>query len=72
MGERHRLLGDYRGGGDMRVGSLVMWVTKNADDCDLGVVSDIADKYITVHWCDGTTIEHIKDVVSNSLEVLCE
>ena len=23
MGEGHRLLGDYRGGGDMRVGSLV-------------------------------------------------
>ena len=58
----------------MQVGSLVMWAIKDAD-CygDLGVVSDIADDYITIHWCDGLSIKHYSDIESlRALEVLCE
>ena len=69
MGEGHRLLGDYRGGGDMRVGSLV----KNKE---YGYIGIITEEYpITSHgrylvrWADFDVYDYWS---ACELEVLCE
>ena len=67
MGERYRLLGDYRGGSDMRVGSLV----KNKEYDYVGVVTYIdlmQDSYL-VRWVDIDVYDYYS---ACELEVLCE
>ena len=49
MGEGHRLLGDYRGGGDMRVGSLV----KHIEYEYIGVVIQQGVSRWLVHYDNG-------------------
>ena len=68
MGERHRLLGDYRGGGDMRVGSLV----KRIEFDSIGVVTQqgvsTCDKWL-IHFIN---LEGYRWCTECELEVLCE
>ena len=67
MGERHRLLGGYRGGSDMRVGSLV----KNKVYGYVGVVTYVYflhDSYL-IRWADFDVYDYYS---ACELEVLCE
>ena len=69
MGERHRLLGGYRGGGDMRIGSLVRHIEYEF----FGIaIQEHGDGY-GVNWL----VVQIDDSICNwysecELEVLCE
>ena len=68
MGERHRLLGDYRGGGDMRVGDLV----KHYEGWFAIVIDEHGDGY-----GQNFHVIRIDNTISNwysecELEVLCE
>ena len=66
MGE-HRLLGDYRAGSDMRVGSLV----KNIEYDYVGVVTyvDLMQDSYLVRWADFDVYDYYS---ACELEVLCE
>ena len=66
MGERHRLLGNHRTGGDMRVGSLV----KNKEHGYIGVITDDYGhgRYL-VRWADFDVYDWWS---ACELEVLCE
>ena len=75
MGERHRLLGDYRGGSDMRVGSLV----KGRHSKCIGIVVDIHKRDLScyrshtylVHFCTGNN--NIPQWWQDyEMEVICE
>ena len=69
MGEGYRLLGGYRGGGDMRVGTLV----KHIEYEYIGVVISQG-----VAYCDRWLVHYDNGVVRDrwcsecELEVLCE
>jgi hypothetical protein len=63
MGERYRLLGDNRGGSDMRVGSLVTFAY-----CEhLGVVTRFKGGLWVVHFITGET----ETCWEEELEVIC-
>ena len=68
MGERHRLLGDYRGSSNMRVGSLV----KRIEFDSIGVVTQqgvsTCDKWL-IHFIN---LEGYRWCTECELEVLCE
>ena len=78
MGEGHRLLGDYRGGSDMRVGSLVQYSHEWCDDTHIGVVTgywfhDVSEEEHTlVHWIVGKYMGDTDAILVSDLEVLCE
>ena len=73
MGERHRLLGGYRGGSDMRVGSLV----KGKHVGWIGVVVDIHKRDLScyrshtylVQFCTVNRQQWWQDF---EMEVICE
>ncbi len=67
MGEGHRLLGSFRGGGNMRVGTLVKWVANG----DLGIVTEVLPRSnCKVYWAiDNEYVIH--DSRSYVLEVVC-
>ena len=68
MGERHRLLGGYRGGSDMRLGTLV----KHIEWEYIGVVietSVILKDTCLVRWI-GDSVNDFAD--ADCLVVLCE
>ncbi len=68
MGEGHRLLGDYRGGSDMRVGSLV----KNIEYGYIGVITDVNSCFCStylIRWADCDVYDYWS---ACELEVLCE
>ena len=65
MGERHRLLGDYRGGCDMRVGSLVRhieWeyigvvIQQGVSTCDKWLIHYYKGK-APYRWCTECELE---------------
>jgi hypothetical protein len=70
MGEGHRVLGDYRGGSDMRLGSLV----KHIEFEYTGVVtkqdksSFNGDRWL-VQWCDHVRLWWCS---ACELEVICK
>ena len=71
MGEGHRLLGGYRGGGDMRVGSLVQWKWEREMDFTYGVgiiVKNCGNK-VYVQWAN---LSFLQLIYKDYLEVLCE
>lgn len=78
MGERHRLLGDYRGGGAMRVGSLVKFGHDWCDDTHIGVVvgywthDDFEEEHTLVHWIIGKHVGDTDAIIESDLEVICE
>ena len=62
MGKGHRLLGDYRGSSDMRVGTLVKIVYRS-DWVKIGVITSIGspNPIAKVLWADGkTSVVHTK------------
>ena len=71
MGERHRLLGNHRTGGDMRIGSLVkMRISRPFGYVNsLGIVKSIAspNPIVKVVWAIGYTGAYHMDF----LEVIC-
>ena len=69
MGERHRLLGDYRGGSDMRVGSLVK--AKHWSDQYIAIIVSIRQStgICKVMLVDG---DYMFDQLIRDLEVICE
>ena len=74
MGERHRLLGGYRGGSDMRVGSLVKFVGSNHVGVVVGYWShDVSEEEHTlVYWIIGKYVGDTDAIIESDLEVLCE
>ena len=75
MGE-YRLLGDYRGGSDMRVGSMVKLRIVKFDDKEVyranenvGVVIDYNGDIAKVRWVD---TEKTTSHLALMLEILCE
>ena len=68
MGEGHRLLGNFRGGSDMRVGTLI----KRIEFGHIGVVtqqaSSTSDRWL-VHFIN---VEGYRWCGESELEVLCE
>ena len=68
MGEGHRLLGDYRGGGNMRVGTLI----KRIEFGYIGVVTQqgvsSCDRWL-IHFIN---MEGYRWCSECELEVLCE
>ena len=70
MGEGHRLLGDYRGGSDMRVGSLVKVRYRDKRIAKIGVITSIGspNPIAQMLWLNGE-----KGAIHTKwLEVLCE
>ena len=67
MARRYRVLGAYRGGSDMRVGSLV----KNKEYDYVGVVTyvDLMQDSYLVRWADLDVYDYYS---ACELEVLCE
>ena len=78
MGEGHRLLGGYRGGSDMRVGSLVQYSHEWCDDTHIGVVTgywfhDVSEEEHTlVHWIVGKYMGDTDAILVSDLDVICE
>ena len=68
MGERHRLLGDYRGSSDMRVGSLVKTLPTAGKQL-IGVVIDTGLTRNKILWNNGASGWYKKE---NVVEVKCE
>lgn len=65
MGERYRLLGGYRGGSDMRVGTLVSFVYYD----DLGVIVEPYNHLCwVVHFVNGDR----ELCWTTELEVICK
>ena len=70
MGEGHRLLGDYRGDSDMRVGDLVK--AKHWDCHLIGVIISIRPK---TGICKVALIKNLDwrfDQLKRDLEVICK
>ena len=74
MGEGHRLLGDYRGGSDMRVGSLVKFVGSNHVGVVVGYwLHDVSEEeHLLVRWIIGKFTGDTDAIPVLDLEVLCE
>ena len=70
MGEGHRLLGDYRGGGDMRVGSLVKVRYRDKRIDKIGVITSIGspNPVAQILWLNGEE----GAIHTKWLEVLCK
>ena len=70
MGERYRLLGGYRGGSDMRVGSLVKVRYRGSRTAKIGVITSIGspNPIAQMLWTNGE-----KGAIHTKwLEVVCE
>ena len=70
MGEGHRLLGDYRGGSDMRVGSLVTSRFHHSMGVVLLVDIHFGEEWVHVKWIKDTSLDPFQ--YTHDLEVLCK
>ena len=65
-----RLLGDYRAGGDMRVGSLVTSRYHHSMGVVLLVDTHFGEEWVHVKWIVFTSLDPIQ--YTHDLEVLCK
>ena len=70
MGKRYRLLGDYRAGSDMRVGSLVKHIEWGYIGVAIQQGVSTCDKWL-VHYDNGYVLQ-TRWCTECELEVLCE
>ena len=57
----------------MQVGNLVKWVLDQSKDYgDIGIITEVTDDFITVHWLDGIVFQYEEWETTKSLEVLCK
>ncbi len=57
----------------MQVGDLVKWVLDQSKDYgDMGIITEIDGRYVTVHWLDGIVFQYEEWETTKSLEVICE
>ena len=76
MGKRYRLLGDYRGGSDMRVGDLV----KGKNRGWIGVIVEVKERDLSfyeshtylVHFCTVNNAPYNQWWQDFEMEVICE
>ena len=70
MERGHRLLGDYRGGSDMRVGSLVTSRFHYSMGVVLLVDIHFGEEWVHVKWIENTSLDPFQ--YTHDLEVLCK
>ena len=70
MGKRHRLLANKRGGGNMRIGSLVTSRFHYSMGVVLLVDTHFGEEWVHVKWIEDTSLDPIQ--YTNDLEVICE
>ena len=69
MGEGHRLLGDYRGRSDMRIGSLVQWKWEMDFTYGVGIIVKNCGNKVYVQW---GSLSSPQLIYKDYLEVICE